>query len=808
MSERTSDIETWFLAKNWKPFDFQRQTWRAFFQGQNGIVNAPTGSGKTYSLLIPALQEAQKSKRSKGLSIIWITPIRALAKEIEQSANNLIRDCFPELSVGIRTGDTHPAVRQKQKKSMPSVLITTPESLHLLFTDPNHHSLFRNLNAIVVDEWHELLGSKRGVQVELAVQYLRSLNARLKIWGISATIGNMNQALEVLLGSGGLQNGCVIKSQISKKLEVKTLFPEAFERLPWSGHIGTKLSGHVVKVINNHASTLIFTNTRAQCEIWYRTILESAPELSGLVAMHHSALSKDIRHWVEDALYDGKLKAVVCTSSLDLGVDFRPVEAVVQIGGPKGVARFVQRAGRSGHQPGARSKIYFLPTHALELIEAAALKTAVKQGIIEDRIPYIRCFDVLVQFLTTLTVGGGFKSKELYAVINKTHAFGSVDEEEWNWCLHFITTGSKALEAYPEFRKVELEEGVYKIASIRQARKHRMSIGTIVGDTMVQVKYRKGGRIGFVEEYFAASLNEGDVFWFAGRSLEALSIRDLKLEVKNSKRKAGRTPSWQGGRLPLSSMLSSILMQKVDEFSQGVVEDEEMERLADLLELQQNRSLIPDRATFLIESTQTREGYHLFFFPFEGRLVHEGLASLIAWRLSQLTPVTFSMSFNDYGFELLSDTPISIQEAVDNGLFSTEELMSHLESSINSAEMARRKFRDIAVISGMIFRGYPGEQIKDRHLQSSSSLIYEVFEDYDNENLLFRQAFDEMLEYQLEIGRFRRVMKEINQKNIQVTFPEKPTPLAFPLMVDRLRERMSSEKLEDRVAKMQRQFDR
>ncbi|WP_306642837.1 ligase-associated DNA damage response DEXH box helicase [Sanyastnella coralliicola] len=807
MNEVVASAEKWFDSRGWKAFPFQKEAWEAYVDGKDGIVNAPTGSGKTYSLLVPIVAQGMRDTKKKGLRAIWITPIRALSKEIEISANRLIEGLNADWSVGIRTGDTPTNVRQKQMRRMPEILITTPESLHLLLASKDHPRIFKHLEAVVVDEWHDLIGSKRGVQVELGLSRLKAFVPNVRIWGISATIGNMDEAKEVLLGTDRTETGVFIRSGIKKDLRMTSLMPEEVEKMPWAGHIGLKLLDKVAKIIEENGSTLIFTNTRGQCEIWYQAILDQKPELAGIIAMHHSAISKELRYWVEDALYDGRLKAVVCTSTLDLGVDFRPVDAIVQIGGPKGVARFMQRAGRSGHQPGATSKIYFLPTHSLELIEAAALREAINLEFLENRSPHYRSFDVLIQYLTTLAVGGGFTPDEIEQEVLKTFCFNSMSKEEWQWCLSFITTGGHSLQAYPEYRKIVIEEGTFKVANQRVARRHRMSIGTIVGDTMMKVKYSRGGLIGHVEEYFAASMRPGDAFWFAGRSLEVVKIRELVLEVVNSKKKSGRIASWQGGRLPLTSKMSEMLRQKIDDYASGKLKDPEMIKVKPLLDLQSRRSHTPRSNELLIEQIKTREGYHVFIYPFEGRLVHEGLASLVAYRISLLKPMSFSLAFNDYGFEMLSDQPIPLDEAFDNEIFSTDHLMDDLEASINSAEMARKKFNDIAIISGLVFQGYPGEGVKERHLKASSSLVFDVFSDYDSSNLLLRQAFNEMIDHQLEIERFRMMLKRINSQKLVITHPSKPTPLSFPIMVDRLREKLTSEKISDRIQKMKRAYD-
>jgi len=553
-------------------------------------------------------------------------------------------------------------------------------------------------------------------------------------------------------------------------------------------------------------STLIFTNTRSFAEIWYQKILDRAPELSGLIALHHGSISKELRDWVEDQLHAGKLKAVVCTSSLDLGVDFRPVETVIQVGSPKGVSRFMQRAGRSGHQPGAVSRIYFLPTNTLELTEAAALREAMKRKIVEDRLPYLRSFDVLIQYLITLAVSDGFRAAEILEEIKTTVSYSSITDDEWNWVLNFITTGGEALTAYNEYRKVIVDKGLYYVENNRIAFKHRLSIGTIVGDNLLFVKYVSGKYLGTIEEYFISSLNIGDVFWFAGQSLELVRIKEMEAHVRKSKRKSGKVPSWQGGRMPLSSQMSEMIRFKIDEAARNKETDDEMRFLRPLMDLQKQRSHLPKSNEFLIEYFQTSEGYHLLMYPFEGRFVHEGMAALIAYRMAQITPITFSIAMNDYGFELLSDQEIPVYEAIETNILGNENLMKDIQASINATEMAKRKFRDIAAISGLIFKGLPGKKVKEKHLQSSSQLFFNVFHEYESHNLLLQQAFEEVMDFQLEEARLRKALDRIAFQKIVITTPELPTPFAFPIMVDRTREKLTSEKLEDRIKKMQIKF--
>jgi len=772
-------------------------------EGKSGLINAPTGSGKTYALLLPLI-EAGGVEKTSGLQVIWLSPIRALAKEIDLAAQRAIAGLGAHWQVGVRTGDTTAAQRTLQNRKPPHLLITTPESLHLLLAGKDNAAFFSSLKAVVADEWHELVGSKRGVQVELALSRLRHLAPGLQVWGISATIGNMEQAAHVLLGRAQLSpRDKIIRANREKKITVHALLPGSVERMPWAGHIGVQLIDQVLPIIEASTSTLIFTNTRSFAEIWYQKILERAPTLSGVMAMHHGSMSQAMRAWVEDRLHEGKLKAVVCTSSLDLGVDFRPVETVIQVGSPKGVARFLQRAGRSGHQPGAVSRIYFLPTNSLELAEAAALRAAIQQNIVEDRLPYVRSFDVLVQYLITRAVGGGFCPKEIRKEVQDTFSFESVTDDEWNWVLNFIATGGASLAAYDEYRKIEVIDGKYHVTDRRMALRHRLSIGTIVSDTQISIRLLNGRQLGFIEEYFVSRLRPGDVFWFAGQALELVRLVGMEAQVRKSKKKSGRVPSWQGGRMPLSSCLSELIRQKVEESKNGNETDPELIFLRPLMDLQRQRSHLPGANELLIEYLRTDLGYHVLMYPFEGRQVHEGLAALLAWRLARIRPLTFSMAMNDYGFELLCDQEIPIYEALETDVLTADNLLHDIQASINATEMARRKFRDIAAVAGLVFKGYPGQPIKDRHLQASSQLFFSVFNEHEADNLLLQQAYEEVMEFQLEEERLRKALNRIATQKIVVTEPAKPTPFAFPILVDDLmREKSTSENLLDSIRKM------
>lgn len=796
------------MEKSISPFKFQIDTWKKFGNGYSGMVVAPTGFGKTYSVFLALISDFlnHPEKYKKGLKMIWITPLRSLSKDIAKAMQEAIDEIGLDWLVGVRNGDTDPKVRQQQVKNMPEILVATPESLHLLLGQKNHQRFFQNLQSIAIDEWHELLGSKRGVIVELGISQLRKYVPKLKIWGITATIGNLDEAMEVLIPYDIKKTKITTKQH--KTIDIISVFPDEVEILPWAGHLGHKLADKVVPIILESKSTIVFTNTRSQSEMWYQLLLDAYPDFAGQIAIHHSSIDAHLRIWIEENLSSGKLKTVVSTSSLDLGIDFKPVDTVIQIGSAKGVARFLQRAGRSGHSPFETSKIYCVPTHSLELIEVSALKEAVKQNVIEPREPQVLCFDVLVQFLMTLAIGDGFYPEETYERIKQVYTFQEIRDEEWKEIIDFLTIGGSALKNYEEYHKVVvMEDGLHKVISRKIAMLHRMNMGAIVSDAMLKVKFISGGYIGMVEEYFISRLKKEEKFILAGRVLEVAMVKDMTVFVRASKGKA-MAPSYLGGRLPLSSNLGRFLREKLSGALNPKALEKELKFLHPLLINQEERSHIPKEDEFLVEMIKNREGYHLFMYPFEGRLVHEVMAALIAFRISKLAPISFSMAMNDYGFELFSDKEIPLNEDNLEKILNRENLMVDVISSINSAEMARRKFRDIAVISGMVVQNFPGQQRSNKALQSSAGLIFKVLEDHDPNHFLVRQAYTEVFNMQLQEQRLVEAFKRIEKSKLILKYSNKFTPLSFPIKVDSLRQTLTSENLDARIQKLIKQSGR
>lgn len=810
-------IERWFSDQGWELFDFQQQAAEAYAQGESGLIHAPTGMGKTFAAWLGALnkwlnenpdsESWQKTTKKKSVppKVLWITPLRALASDTLLSLRAPVEALGLPWTIEKRTGDVSSSKKKSVLETPPTALITTPESLSLMLTQPDWLRSWSTLEAVVVDEWHELLGNKRGVMTELCLARLRTLLPQLRIWGVSATLGNIEQAMQVLLGTG--KSGQLVRGTQTKEIVVETLRPSTIEHFPWAGHLGVRLLDQVLQHLELATTTLVFTNTRAMAELWFQSILRERPEWEHVIALHHGSLDRELRGMYEEGLKQGKLKCVVCTSSLDLGVDFSPVEQVIQIGSPKGVARLLQRAGRSGHQPGRPSRIICVPTHAFELIEYAAVRDAVKRLEIEARETIPKPLDLLVQHLVTLALGGGFDEQQLFMEVKGTYSYADLTREEWEWVLNFITYGGKSLKAYDKFARVQLLNGLYVVTDPKIAQFHRMAIGTISSSQSVRVKYVSGAELGTVEEAFIGRLKVGDKFVFSGKILQLVRFHAMTAYVKRATGKSNAIPRWAGGRMPLSSELSNAVRRKIYAISQGEMPDKESECVAPILSVQANLSHVPEPDELLVEMLKSRDGYHVFFYPFAGRLVHEGIGPLVAHRIAQGQARSFSIAQNDYGIELLSPSLFELDESIIRRLLSPENLLEDLLHSLVSTELPRYQFREIARIAGLVFEGYPGARKTGKQLQVSSNLLFDVFTQFEPENLLLEQARREVLDRQMEIKRMRKVLENLQTMKIRIVKPERFTPFCFPILVDRLRHQMSSESWEDQVQRLVDQLE-
>jgi ATP-dependent Lhr-like helicase len=804
---RLGRARAWFASRGRSPFEFQESMWRAYWAGDSGLLNATTGTGKTLAAWLGPLLEADPAADDPGIRVLWLTPLRALARDLERALQEPLEFLGSPWRVEQRTGDTGSARRARQKARPPEALITTPESLSLLLTQSAMLRALSTVRVIIVDEWHEFLGTKRGVQMELVASRLKSLSPGLRIWGLSATLPDLDAAMRALLGN--THPGRIIRAPSVKRYLIDSLIPQSVERFPWRGHLGLNMLPQVLERLAQGRTTLVFTNTRSQAELWYQAIVSARLDWLTTTAIHHGSIDAKVRRKIEDGLKTGQLRCVICTSSLDLGVDFPPVDQVLQIGSPKGIARLLQRAGRSGHQPGEDSRVTLVPTLALELLECAAARHAIAHLDLEARPAMTLALDVLAQHLVTLAVGGGFVASEALAEVRGTHAFEALSDLQWAWVLDFVTRGGSALQGYPQFRRVSVIDSRYVVDLPDLIRRHRQNVGTIASSASITIKFLKGGTLGHVEESFIGRLRPGDLFIFGGRTLKLARVRDNVAYVRVAQSSSRYVPRWQGTRLPLSATLGGELLDLLGRYAQGAAADPELTALEPLLELQKTWSALPTHDHLLVELLQNREGFHVFVFPFQGRLVNEGIASLAAFRMARETPRTFSITTNEYGFELLCEEPMEVTQQGLRRWLATDRLIDDLVASVNVSDLARRQFRDIARIAGLVDSGTPRRGKTSRQLQVSSGLMFDVLEKHDSGSLLLEQARREVLSAQLDHVSLEQALQRIARQSLTLAEPGRFTPLSFPLWADRLQtQTLSTESWQSRIEREARRLER
>lgn len=802
--DKLKPIRQFFKNRGWKPFPFQEEAWKSFLQGESGLLHVPTGAGKTYAAVMGPFAKLLSEPNRKGLKALYLTPLRALTRDLELALREPLEQEGWPLKIVSRTGDTNYSQKKKQLKEPADLMLTTPESLAVMISQPDAEDFLKSVEVVILDEWHELMASKRGSLCELSLSYLRSLNPDLQVWAMSASVGNLTEAAQVAVGRA--VEPTIISGGSDRNLVLDCLLPKKIDRFPWAGHLGFALKEDLVAELDQEVSTLIFTNTRSQAERWYEALLTLVPEMEPLMALHHSSLERDEREAVEEGVKEGTIKWVVCTSSLDLGVDFQPVERVVQIGSPKMIARMIQRAGRSAHRPGGKSRLLFVPTNSWEILELEAVKKAIKEKHIEARRPLKKPIDVLLQHMMTLACGPGLRMDELWLALKETYSFSEITREELNWCRQFLTAGGETLKAYPQFHKLVFDEetGKYRPGHSLIEKYHRMSIGTIVSRETVQVSYTNRTRIGSVEENFISKLRKGDVFQFAGKKLEFVMLKDMTAFVRSSKLPTNTIPSWDGGRFPISETLGQAFREVLGEKHPGIDK-----LLAPMLGAQKQLSVLPSPDVLLMEKWSSKQGQHLFVYPFEGRSVHEGLAQLWGYRFAKRSPTTFSFSVNDYGFEMVGPEDYDFQALFDDDFFSQDNLVEEIGQSLQIGQLSQRQFREIAKIAGLVFTGYPGSPKTGRQMQISSSLLYDVFHKYEPNNLLIRQSFEEVLSSSLESGRMKKMLQRLEKMKVQWVELESPSPLSFPLVVETIAtSNLSNETLEAKVARLKKTWEK
>ena len=769
-------FRAWFRARGWQPHGHQLAMLAAAENGQSALLIAPTGGGKTLAGFLPSLVELA-SHAPPGLHTLYISPLKALTADIQRNLMTPVGEMGLELRIETRTGDTSTKDRQRQKTDPPHMLLTTPESLALLISYPEARSIFANLRAVVIDELHALAGTKRGDLLALGLARLARLAPGARRTGLSATVAWPDDLAAYLAPDGAPV--ARIRGGATPEPEIAILEPEA--DLPWAGHMGVHALPEVLLAIKAHRTTLVFVNTRAQAEIVFQELWKQNDD-SLPIALHHGSLATEQRHKVEAAMAAGQLRAVVATSSLDLGIDWAGVDLVIQIGAPKGVARLVQRIGRANHRFDAPSRAILAPANRFEVLECRAAVDAVAAHELDGERPKPGGLDVLAQHILCLCCAEPITADALFDEITGAAPYRTLDRKTFEDCLDYVATGGYALASYERWHKLFQDSlGRYQVAGDPVARRYRMNIGTIVEATTLKVRLGGGPSLGEVEEYFAQQLRPGDTFLFAGQLLRFVEIRDM---VVIAQRTSGggdpKIPAYAGGKLPLSTYLAERV--------RGIIADPARwsslpAGVQEWLGLQRWRSQMPPEGGLLIESFPRGPRWFLVAYCFEGRNAHQTLGMLLTKRMERagLRPLGFVAS--DYVLAVWSVEPVGSHKGELDELFDEDMLGDDLEAWMAESSMLRRTFRNVAVIAGLIDRNIPGLNKTGRQVTFNTDLIYDVLRKHQPDHILLRATRADAATGLTDIKRLGEMLGRIKGR-ITHRRLDRISPLAVPVLLE------------------------
>ncbi|GHA95167.1 DNA ligase-associated DEXH box helicase [Algimonas arctica] len=781
-------IEDWFAAQDWSIRDYQRDMVGQFGRGQDTLLIAPTGGGKTLAGFLPSLCDlAEKDPNApRALHTLYISPLRALTNDIERNLMRPVGDLDLPIEIGVRTGDTKSYQRKKQQTKPPDILLTTPESLMLLLSYETAPDYFASLKCVVIDEMHSFTTGKRGDFTALALARLKTLAPDHVRFGLSATIAAPDKAAEWLGPTGA--PAALIEVAGHTPPEVTIIKPEG--RFPLGGHSSRFAVRDIYKIIREHQTTIVFVNTRAQAELLFQQMWDVNDD--GLpIGVYHGSLSRDRRQKTESLISAGKMRAVISTSALEMGIDWGNVDAIIQVGAPKGVSRLLQRIGRSNHRIDEASKAILVPTNPLEVVECDVAIKAIADGHRDGEAYGPGAMDVVVQYIVNRACSGPLKKREALTEIRSAWPYRHITKADFDAILSFAVDGGYALKSYERFKRLKATSRGYTIATIPQARRHRMNIGTIVEYAKLKVrripspKSKRGRVIGEIEERFVMHLNPGDTFAFAGETLRYQGIRDMAVEAVPAKRARPKIPAFAGGMMPLSSYLA--------EGVRAVISDPtRWHRLPDQVEhwltLQSLFSDLPGRDGLLVESFFDRDDHVLVVHTFEGRKVNNALGFLLTKRMEALRLAPINFTITDYALTITSLEPVNTL----TGLLDADILETELDDWIVNSPMIKRSFRKIATIAGLTEQRLPGQQRTMKQVTFSTDLIYDVLLKYEPDHILLRIAREEAEKDLLDIDRLRGFLTQVAQTTVFRTLPH-ASPLSIPAMMQIGKERVLGE---------------
>ena len=763
----------WFSARGWRPHDHQLEMLRSAQDGAHALLVAPTGGGKTLAGFLPSLVELARND-CRGLHTLYISPLKALTVDVHRNLERPIVEMGLTIRAETRTGDTPQAKRQRQRRSPPQLLMTTPESLALLLSYPDAPKLFGTVKSVIVDEIHSIAGSKRGDLLALGLARVSTLTPAVRRIGLSATVADPDSLRAWLSPDADPATVRLIRYEATERPIVSILASEKY--LPWSGHMAAHALSAVYEEIRKADTTIVFVNTRAQAEIIFQGLWRLNDD-NLPIALHHGSLAVEQRRKVEAAMADGRLKAVVATSSLDLGVDWASVDLVVQMGAPKGASRLIQRIGRSGHRLDRPSRAILVPANRFEVLECQAALDAIQDSILDGDPPGRGGLDVLAQHIFGTACAGPFAADDLYREVNRAKPYQDLERSVFDDALRYVENGGYALGAYDRYRRLErLDDGRYRVASPRFARLYRMNVGTIVEAVTMKVKLRRGAMLGEVEEYFIQGLSPGDTFVFSGQILRFEGIRETSAIVTRDAGGEPKVPAYAGGRLPLTTHLAQRVRSMLCEPDRW---RSMPTPVYEWLQLQRERSVLPDATGLLVETFPRGGREFLVAYCFEGRNAHQTLGMLLTRRMERAGLAPLGFVATDYVLAVWSLRP-----AVDiAGLFSQDMLGDDLEEWMDESSMLRRTFRNVAVIAGLIERRHPGHEKTGKQVTFNSDLIYNVLRSYEPQHLLLRATREDAARGFVDLRRLAAMLARV-QDRITVKRLDRVSPLAVPVLLE------------------------
>ncbi len=785
----------WFAARGWQPRPHQLALIEHAASGETVLLVAPTGGGKTLAGFLPSLiaLSALPARRPRALHTLYISPLKALAVDVARNLETPVADMGLAVRVETRTGDTPAARRQRQKFSPPDILLTTPEQLALLLASRDAPRLFASLQAVVLDELHALHNSKRGDLLSLGLARLRTLAPTHRRVGLSATVADPAPLQRFLAP----EHCALVKGEPGAKPQISILASDAY--VPWAGHLARHAMADVMDAITRAKTTLVFVNTRAQAELTFRDIWR-LNEKNLAIALHHGSLAPEQRRKVEAAMTRGDLRAVVCTSTLDLGIDWGAVDRVVCIGAPKGAARLVQRIGRANHRLDEPSQALLVPSNRFEVLECEAARDAVMAGELDGERPRLGGLDVLAQHVLGMACCTPFDADALFAEVVSAAPYRHLKREDFDRVVDFVATGGYALKRYDRYARLrQTPEKLWRIAHPRMAQQYRLNVGVIVEDPMIDIRLQSKGRptgaggrvLGKLEEYFVEQLAPGDTFVFSGHVLRFEGIRDDAAYVTRTQDERAQVPSYNGGKFPLSTFLAQRVREMVSRPERWAALPEPVN---EWLRIQEWRSLIPQPGQLLVETFPRGSREYLVCYPFEGRLAHQTLGMLLTRRLERLAMRPLGFSANEYALAIWG---LRDMGGLDMGkLFDADMLGDDLDAWLAESNLYKRTFRNCAIIAGLIERRSPGREKTGRQVTFSSDLIYDVLREHEPDHILLRATYEDAATGLLDIARLGDMLARVKNRIVKKRL-DRVSPLAVPALLEISREMVAGEANED-----------